>query len=41
MHERGSNEYYFEFTNLGTDGVLYAFIDRTEQPHKVIWFWNR
>lgn len=41
IQERSVNYYYAEFTNLGSDGTAYVFIDRTQQPHKVKWFWNR
>jgi hypothetical protein len=40
-HERSSSHYEFEFTNLGTDGTLFVFIDRARKPHVVRWFWNR
>jgi hypothetical protein len=40
-HEPPDPYFSFEFTNLGSDGVLYVFIDRTRQPHGVRWFWNR
>lgn len=30
-----------EFTNLASDGIIYVFIDRTQTPHAVQWFWNR
>jgi hypothetical protein len=36
-----SNEYCFEFTNLGTDGTLYAFVNRNRAPYAIEWFWNR
>jgi hypothetical protein len=41
LHEQDAEEYCFAFTNLGTDGTLYVFIDRTHRPHGVTWFWNR
>ena len=41
VHEPSSNDYAIEFTNLGTDGTLFVFIDRTRKPHVVRWFWNR
>ena len=41
MRERTADDFYAEFTNLGTDGTLYVFIDRTQQPHRVKWIWNR
>jgi len=39
--ERTANHYEFEFTNLGTDGRVYVFINRARTPHAVTWFWNR
>jgi hypothetical protein len=41
MHEPGAPDYRFEFTNLGSDGTLFVFIDRTKTPHEFRWFWNR
>jgi hypothetical protein len=41
MHERGSDHHYVDFTNLGSDGTLYVFIDRNQQPHEVRWLWSR
>ena len=40
-HERSANHHYAGFTNLGSDGTAYVFIDRTRQPHGVKWYWNR
>lgn len=40
-YDHSSNDYAFEFTNLGTDGTVFVFIDRTRKPHAVRWFWNR
>jgi hypothetical protein len=40
-HEDSSHDYAFEFTNLGTDGTLFVFVDRTHKPNIVKWFWNR
>ena len=40
-HEFSSDHYEFEFTNLGTDGTLFVFINRNCRPHVVHWFWNR
>ena len=39
--ERFEDHYWVEYTNLGTDGVAYVFIDRTKTPNEVRWFWNR
>jgi len=41
MYERSANYHYAEFTNLGSDGTAYVFIDRTQQPHGLKWLWNR
>lgn len=37
----GSDGWYFDYINLGTDGSLFVFINRAINPHKVRWFWNR
>jgi hypothetical protein len=41
IHDRESDYHYANFTNLGSDGTLYVFIDRTRQPHEVRWLWSR
>jgi hypothetical protein len=41
LYEPPANEFSVEFTNLGSDGKAYVFIDRTQRPHEVRWFWNR
>ena len=41
VRENGESYYMCEFTNLGTDGVVYVFIDRSITPHQVTWYWNR
>jgi hypothetical protein len=41
LYDSTCNKYSAEFTNLGSDGTLYVFINRTTQPHEVMWFWNR
>jgi hypothetical protein len=35
------SEYWASYTNLGTDGIVFVYIDRTRIPHKVRWYWNR
>ena len=41
LHEQGNDYHFAKFTNLGSDGVAYVFIDRTQQPHAVKWLWRR
>lgn len=41
MHEYGAEHFRVEYTNLGSDGTAYVFIDRSQKPHQVKWFWNR
>jgi hypothetical protein len=40
-HHAAMGGYFFDFANLGSDGTLFVFADRTSQPHRVWWFWNR
>jgi hypothetical protein len=39
VSEKG--KFLVEITNLGTDGTAYVFINRTSNPAKVYWLWNR
>lgn len=41
FYEEAIDCLYADFTNLGSDGTIYAFIDRTQHPPEVRWFWNR
>src|SRR5437660_1691905 len=41
LYEPSADHHYAEFTNLGSDGIAYVFIDRSKHPHEVKWFWNR
>ncbi len=41
MHEVGSDNYSAEFTNLGSDGTIFVYIDRTQTPYAVQWLWYR
>jgi len=41
MYDYGSDHHYVDFTNLGSDGTLYVFFDRNQQPHEVRWLWRR
>jgi len=41
FHEPPNSFFMAEFTNLGSDGTIYVFIDRSKSPHEVLWFWNR
>jgi len=40
-HDQQADHFSVEFTNLGTDGALYVFIDRTPSIPSVMWYWNR
>ena len=33
--------FFAEYTNFGSDGTAYVFIDRAKHPHDVQWYWNR
>ena len=37
----GSEGWWFDFINLGTDGTLFVFAERATKPLRVRWFWNR
>lgn len=41
LYEPPADHFWVEFTNLGSDGTAYVFIDRTQRPHEVRWIWNR
>ncbi len=41
VHERGGTRHRAEYTNFGSDGTAYVFIDRTQAPPVVRWLWNR
>ena len=41
MHDQSADCHYAEYTNLGSDGTAYVFVDRNRLPHEVQWFWNR
>jgi hypothetical protein len=41
IYDHGSDHYYLEFTNFGSDGTAYVYIDRTRQPHEIRWLWSR
>ena len=41
FHSPKLDHHAVEFTNLGSDGTLYVFIDRTKSPPKAQWYWNR
>lgn len=41
LYDRGSQEHYADFTNMASDGTLYVFINRLQQPHEVKWLWSR
>lgn len=41
VHEAGETNYRAEYTNLGTDGTLFVFINRQTSPHQVRWYWTR
>lgn len=34
-------DYTVEYTNLGSDGTAYVFIDRSSSPPVAVWYWNR
>ena len=37
----GSEEWWFDYINLASDGTLFVFIDRATKPARVKWFWKR
>ncbi len=37
----GSEGWWFDYINLGSDGTLFVFADRTTKPPCPKWFWNR
>ncbi len=41
VHERGTAQHRAEYTNFGSDGTAYVFIDRSQTPPAVRWLWNR
>jgi hypothetical protein len=41
QQDEGSEGYYVDWVNFGSDGTAYVFIDRTVTPPKVLWCWNR
>lgn len=41
FHEPPDSFFIAEYTNLGTDGTVYVFIDRSQKPYEARWFWNR
>ena len=41
LHEQGTAEHRAEYTNFGSDGTAYVFIDRSQAPPAVRWLWNR
>ena len=41
FYERGSTFHDAEYTNFGSDGTAFVFIDRTQTPPVVRWLWNR
>ncbi len=30
-----------DLANFGSDGVAYIFLDRTSNPPRAAWYWNR
>jgi hypothetical protein len=41
IYDQGSDHFYVDFTNLGSDGTAYVYIDRTRQPNEIRWLWSR
>ena len=39
--ERAAALHRAEYTNFGSDGTAYVYIDRTQTPPAVRWLWNR
>ena len=40
-YTEGSEGWFFDYINLGTDGMLFVFINRATTPHQVTWDWKR
>lgn len=41
MHEPPKDYHAAEYTNLGSDGTAYVFVDRSRKPYTYKWYWNR
>lgn len=41
VYRQGATEHRAEYANFGSDGTAYVFIDRTQAPPAVRWWWNR
>lgn len=41
QHEGSDDHHYAEYTNFGSDGTAYVFVDRSRKPYTFKWFWNR
>jgi hypothetical protein len=41
LHGPGKSTYWANFTNLGSDGTAFVFINRRRSPHDVRWYWTR
>jgi len=40
-HGQGDNHHWASFDNLGSDGTIFVFTDRTGSLPRILWFWNR